>query len=125
MASFDFRDFNITYNGHPRYDIKRLEEDDIIYVVVNKFEMILFTNKGEVLGEPNLGADLYYYLHSTKVSAEYIRKDLISQISDYIPELQGVDYSLEVDFQQHPENYSDMLFIQFKVKEAEVNAFFA
>jgi hypothetical protein len=125
MANFDFKDINITYNGHPRFNINQLEEDDLIYVVVNKFEMILFTNKGEVLGDPDFGGDLYFYLHSTKVSAEFVRKDLINQISNYIPELQGVDYKLEVTFQQSLETYTDMMFIEFKVKEAEVNAFFA
>ena len=48
MAS-SFIDFYIGYPGHPRFRDPELIEDDAIRVIVQKYEMILFTNKGEVL----------------------------------------------------------------------------
>jgi hypothetical protein len=32
-----------------------LIEDDLVRVIVQRYEMIIFTNKGEILNEPNLG----------------------------------------------------------------------
>ena len=83
MAS-SFIDFYIGYPGHPRFRDPELIEDDVIRVIVQKYEMILFTNKGEVFGEPNLGADLYELLHETRLSAESIQSDIISQINRYL-----------------------------------------
>ena len=48
MAEFDFRDFYIGYEGHPRFTINKIITDDIIRVIVQKYEMILFTNKVQV-----------------------------------------------------------------------------
>ena len=48
MAEFDFRDAYIGYVGHPRFTINKIITDDLIRVIVQKYEMILFTNKGEL-----------------------------------------------------------------------------
>ena len=58
-------DFYILYPGHPRYESANLIEDDLIRIVVQKYEMIIFTIKGDVLGDPNFGASLEeLYLHT-------------------------------------------------------------
>ena len=81
MASnFNFIDFYIRYPGHPDYIPLELIEDDVVKVIIQKYEMILFTNKGEVLGEPNFGGDLTLLLHETKLSSESIQGDLMAQI---------------------------------------------
>jgi hypothetical protein len=49
--------------------------------------MIIFTNKGEILNEPNFGEILL--LHETRLSATSIEGDLRAQIADYIPEIDG------------------------------------
>jgi len=124
MANFDFTDFYIKYHGHPSFDDTELIEDEIVKVIVQKYEMILFTNKGEILGNPNFGGDLEVLLHKTKVSARYVEKNLHEQIGEYIPELMGVTYDLAVSFSQNPNNYSDIMFIDFKIRDYEVNAYF-
>ena len=96
MANFDWTDFNIKYLGHPKYNSTELIEDEIVRVIVQKYEMILFTNKGEVLGDPNFGGDLERLLHQTKVSSKYVEKNLNEQISTYIPELTGITYQLNI-----------------------------
>lgn len=121
MAS-SFIDFYIGYPGHPRFRDPELIEDDVIRVIIQKYEMIIFTNKGEVFGEPNLGADLYELLHETRLAAESIQSDIISQINRYIPEIQGIEYTVEVNFYDHPEKHVEYMTVDFTIAGYEVNA---
>lgn len=125
MASFDFSDFYIKYPNHPNFDDTQIIEDEIIRVIIQKYEMILFTNKGEVLGRPTFGGDLERLLHQTRVSARYVEQNLNDQISEFIPELVGISYKLNVRFVPHPERYTDVMFIDFEIRDYQVNAFFA
>ena len=120
MANFNFSDFYLGYPGHPRFRDKELIEDDVIAVIVQKWEMILFTNKGEVFGDPEFGADLPKLLFETKVSATNVENDIRDQISTYIPEIRSIPYKLSVSFYQDPENYQDVMEVFFTIKEYDV-----
>ncbi len=122
MAEFDFRELYIGYKGHPRFTINKIIVDDIIRVIVQKYEMILFTNKGELLGDPDFGCDLERLLFETKISAFAVKKIIKEQIAEYITELTNINYSLEVKFEEDPENYQDVMIINFTVADYEVVA---
>jgi len=123
MASnFNFIDFYIRYPGHPDYIPLELIEDDVVKVIIQKYEMILFTNKGEVLGEPNFGGDLTLLLHETKLSSESVQGELMAQIADYIPEIDKMSYELAVNFYDDPENYQEYMEINFTINGYEVYA---
>jgi hypothetical protein len=124
MANFNFTDFYILYEGHHRYNPNEIIEDEVIEVIIQKYEMILFTSKGELLGDPEFGADLYKYLHETRVSSDFIKSEIISQIESYITEIAGINYVLDVRFVADPERYQDMMFIDFKIKDYEVYSYF-
>ncbi len=125
MANFDFTDFYIRYKGHPTYSPFELIEDEVVRVIVMKVEMILFTDKGEVLGEPNFGADLNQFLHQTRVSADFVKKQIVEQLLIYVPELDNIQYFLNVEFAKNPPDFQDVMFIDFRVQDAEINAYFA
>ena len=123
MASnFNFIDFYIRYPGHPDYIPLELIEDDVVKVIIQKYEMILFTNKGEVLGEPNFGGDLTLLLHETKLSSESIQGELMAQIADYIPEIDNMNYELVVNFYDDPERYQEYMEINFTINGYQVYA---
>ena len=84
--------------------------------------MVLFTNKGEVLGDPNFGANLPELLFQTKVSDTYVKDVINEQIGTYIPELLNTNYTLNVVFVQDPENYQDIMFVNLKVADYDVYA---
>jgi phage baseplate assembly protein W len=84
--------------------------------------MILFTNHGELLGDPNFGGNLEELLYETKVSATYVESQLNGQIVEYIPEIADIGYKLEAVFAQDTENYQEMLFINFELKDYKVFA---
>lgn len=120
MANFNFTDFYLGYPGHPRFRSLDLIEDDVIRVIVQKWEMILFTNKGEVFFDTEFGGDLPYYLHQTRLSSDTIEKDLKQQIASYIPEISGIDYVLTVSFFEDPERYQEYMEVYFQIKDLDV-----
>ncbi len=124
VENFNFTDFYILYEGHPRYNTSEIIEDEVIEVILQKYEMILFTGKGELFGDPRFGADLDRFLHETRVSSDFVKSEITTQIELYIPEIAGINYELEVRFTVNPESYSDMMFIDFKIKDYEVYSYF-
>jgi hypothetical protein len=122
MADINFIDFYIGYPGHPKFRNPEVIEDDVIRVIIQKYEMILFTNKGDLFGDTNFGADLPILLHQTRLSADSIEEDIGSQIERYIPEINGIEYELDVEFFEHPENYQEYMIIHFKIRDYEVYA---
>ena len=123
MSNFNFIDFYIGYPGHPRYRTPDIIEDDVLRVIIQKYEVIIFTNKGELLGDPNFGADLVKLLHETRISAESVEVDIKAQIADYIPEIDGLEYELSVEFLEDPERYQEVMVINFTLNGYQVDAF--
>jgi hypothetical protein len=122
MAAVDFTDFYILYKDHPRYVPKELIEDEVVNVIIQKYEMILFTNKGEVMGDPEFGANLLELLYQTKVSESYVISTIDEQIAKYVPELANSNYTLNVVFVQDPENYQDIMFVNLKIADYSIYA---
>lgn len=120
--AYNFTDFYIEYPGHPRFNDTQIIEDDLIRIILQKWEMIIFTNKGELFCEPNFGGDLQKYLHETRLSAETIEDSLKGQINAYIPELNSITYTLSVNFYDDPERYQEYMTIEFQLSEYSVYA---
>lgn len=125
MANFNFTDFYLGYPGHPRFKNLALIEDEVIRVIVQKWEVILFTNKGEVFCDMDFGGDLPRYLHETKLSSETIEADLMLQIGAYIPELKNINYTLKVTFFDDPERFQECMEVYFQVRDLDVYFVFA
>jgi hypothetical protein len=120
--AFDFSDFYIEYLGHPRFNDTQIIEDDVIRVIIQKWEMIIFTNRGELFCDPDFGGDLPRYLHETRLSAETIEAELRNQIGKYIVELETITYTLKVSFYDDPERYQEWMEIYFKIADYDVYA---
>ena len=119
MPTASIEDFNIRYPEHPKYDSNRITEDRTIEFIIQKLELILFTNKGEVLDDPDFGINLEYYLWSTNVPVDKIRSDIIDQINTYIPELNLLPYN--IDTQIFEGTSKDILYINVTIKDTIVN----
>lgn len=120
MSNFNFTDFYIGYPGHPRFKDPGLIEDDIIRIIIQKYEMIIFTTKGEVFGDLDFGTNLEELLFETKVSSEVVEAIIEGQISNYINELNGINYTLTVSFFEDPERYQDYMEITFSIRDYDV-----
>lgn len=119
MPTADIKDLNIRGTKHPKYNSNRILEDRPIEFVIQKLEMILYTNKGDILGDPDFGANLEYYLWSTNVPVSKIERELINQIDTYIPELNNYDYTLNLELFEG--TIRDILFINIRIKDKEVD----
>jgi hypothetical protein len=115
----DYKDFYIRGSSHPNYeDYKALEEESLIKVIVQKLEMALFTNKGDLYGDPYAGADLEYYLWSLTVPSTEVKKKVTEQIRTYIPELDDMGYSLDVKIYEG--TLRDIMYLDFKINEYNI-----
>lgn len=114
MALKDVKDLVIRYDGHPKYESNRIIEDDEIEVIVQKLEMILFTTKGEVLGDLNIGVNLEYYLWQTRITSGNLKSKIAEQISSYIPELDVIGYSFNLELFEG--TLRDILYLNFEIK---------
>ena len=120
MAEFDFKDHYIGYLGHPKFIVNKIIEDDVIRVVIQKYEMLLFTNKGELLGKPDFGCDLQKLLFETRIAKSGVKTIIIEQINKYIPEIRNINYILDVQFSTDPENFQEVMEIFFTISDYEV-----
>jgi hypothetical protein len=120
--ALDFTDFYIEYPGHPRFRDLQIIEDDVVRIILQKWEMILFTNKGELFFDPNFGGDLEKLLHETRLSAETIENDLKGQINSYISELNAVPYTLKVTFYEDPERHQEYMEVYFSIADYDIYA---
>ena len=76
--------------------------------------MILFTNKGEVLSDINMGCNLEYYLWQTRITTGNLKSKVEEQIATYIPELVRMGYTLDV--QLFEGTLQDILYLNFVIK---------
>jgi hypothetical protein len=110
----DFKDFYIRGEKSLKYVVNKMIESEVIDVVVQKLEMLLFTNTGEVYGQPEFGADLEYYLWQTDVTVKDLKSMIISQIGTYIPELETMGYQLNINVYEG--SVQDILVLDFIIK---------
>ena len=122
MINKDNNDFYIKYADYPGFIENKVYVSDPLDVVLNKIEMILFTNKGEVLGDPDFGADLERYVFNTKVNEVVLRQIIEAQFNTYIPELTANSYNIDITFMQDGVKYQDMALIVINVAGQEIAA---
>ena len=110
----DYKDLYIKYDGHPRFQSTKIVEDDVVEIIVQKLEVTLFSNKGSLFGEPNMGCDLEYYLWETKLPTNEIKEIVEEQINTYVPELNMIGYTFDVLIYEG--TYRDILYLNFVIK---------
>ncbi len=119
----DISTLYIRYNGHPRYSSGAIITDNYIDVIFNKMEMILFTNKGELLSDPDFGADITRYLWDTFASVDFIKEKIYQQVDKYIPELIRSSYNLNVYI--YKGDTRDIGVIEITINDNELLAYYS
>lgn len=83
----------------PNYDPTQIEIEDDLFNFVQYIEMILTTNRGDVFGAPELGANLEAYLWNQQVSAGTIKSEISRQVFQLCPNLSArIAFDVEVQF---------------------------
>jgi len=115
----DHNDFYIKSDTNPNFEEDKLIEEELINIIIQKLEMIIYSNTGDLYGDPSLGSDQEYYLWSTSIPSSEIKKKLHNQISLYIPELKEIGYSIDIDI--YNGTIKDIMYIKFKINEYNMN----
>jgi len=110
----DWKDLTIRWDGHQKYIYGKVTENDLIEVIVQKLEMILFTKSGEIYGQLTLGANIEYYLWETKINADIIKTKVKEQITEFVHELDLIGY--DIDLKILPGSIQDIMEINIKIK---------
>jgi hypothetical protein len=69
----------------PNFDRKKLQSQTEIAQLLTQIETILFTSKGDVLGDPNFGANLEDLLFEFNLNEETIQASIERQLATYCP----------------------------------------
>lgn len=117
MSSFgDYTDFDIRWQGHPKYNVDSILQSDLVEVIVQKLEMILFTTTSDVLGQEcfELGANLEYYLWETSLSNVNIKQKIEDQIAQFVPEISSLGFDLKLELFEG--TYQDIMQLNFTIQ---------
>lgn len=122
MPAKNTKDLNIRGINHPKYNSTRILEDRPIELIIQKLENILFSNKGDVFGDPDFGCDLQFYLWRTDAPKESIQRNIHEQINKYIPEINQYNYSVNLDLYQG--TVKDIMYVNIKIEETSVTVIY-
>lgn len=125
MAKVDnFSDLTIRWQGHPKYRSNKIIEDQIIEVIVQKLEMLLFTTENEVYGQDSIGfgIGLEKYLWETRISNNIIENKIKKSITNWIPELDIMGYDLVMNIFEG--TVRDIMELNFTIKGYNVTFIF-
>jgi len=112
ISEFWFRD-----PSDPRHRSDKIETGSELEMVLNQIRMILLTNKGEVLGNYNLGLDLESHLFETGFRGDTIRKEFLAQIQHYI---KNTSYNIDVEFDFSTDGVKDTIYLYITLNKQRV-----
>jgi hypothetical protein len=107
------REIYIINQFEPGYEAFKIEERDSVKTLVQKLRMIMFTRKGEILGDPFFGISLEDLLFEFGFSANELKIEFDKQITAYIPEAGEFDLKLDINFV--PGTVRDVAYIDIYV----------
>ncbi len=115
------RDIYAIPEEEPRYKDNVLEITGELDEIIQQVDMILFTNKGDVLCTPEFGCNLGRYLFDTTYNEQLIRQLVMEQINDYIY-LDG-SYKVDVDVNFLKWDYNVAMVVDLNINNKKVASY--
>lgn len=84
--------------GDPNYRSTEVQTNDEVQQLITQIETILFTNKGEVLGDVDFGCSLNDLLYTLNANEVAIRNEINRQISKHCPLSSKYNVKTEIVF---------------------------
>lgn len=103
------------------FESDRLEVKDEIETIIGKIRTLMFTRRGDVLGNPDFGVDVESYIFETFFDQNGITNDLRNQMYRYIPE--AGRYNLEVAVNLVQGTHKDDIVIDIIINREKVLGF--
>lgn len=106
-------DFYIRVKGDPNYDPTKIHSESELSQLLTQIETMLFTNKGEVLGEPEFGANLEDLVYSLGYNEGQIKDVINYQMLNYVP--LASKYSTQTTVEFYKGNVRDIAQINITI----------
>jgi len=78
-------EFYVKNIGEPNYKSDVMQQDSELSMLLTQIQTMLFTRKGEVLGQPNFGANLEDYVYELRYNDYQLKTVIDNQITEFIP----------------------------------------
>lgn len=95
------RDFYLRVEADPAFRPGQFEVYDELESALQQIKMTLFTNKGEVLGEPDFGLQVEKYLFEFSIDPFLLTREAGDQINRYVGEARKRNITVK------PASYND------------------
>lgn len=106
----------------PSYKPDVLEINDEIEALISQVKMVIGTNKGEVLGEPEFGFDLEGMLFTTDFFMLPFNTMITTQVKEYCEIAQA--YPVSVDAYEYPvDAFRSAVILDIKIDEKSAFGF--
>lgn len=106
-------EFYVKDIGEPRYQSDKLQQDEELTMLLTQIETILFTRKGEVLGDENFGANLEDYVYALSYNDFMIKKTIKDQLKLYVPLAKKYNVQVEAEFTHESDRH--VMFVDIVV----------
>ena len=106
-------DFYVRVKGDPNYDQTKVHSESELSQLIGQIETMLFTNKGDVLGEPQFGANLEDLVYSLSYNESQIAAVIETQMEIYVP--LAVKYNVQTTVEFYKGNIRDIAQINIEI----------
>jgi len=106
-------EFYVKSLNDPNYSPGKMQQDDDISMLLTQIETILYTKKGEVLGDPEFGASLEEYVYEFRYNDFLLKRVIEEQITNYVP--LATRYPVDVNINFTTEVDRHVLFVDITV----------
>jgi hypothetical protein len=97
----------------PGFNPQALETSNELEALLTKIRMIIFTSRGEVLGNPSFGLSLEEQLFELNANNVMLERSLTDQLAAYVPE--AGKYKVDVSIKFQPGEVRDFCFLDIYI----------
>jgi len=115
------RDIYAIPEEESRYKENALEITGELDEIIQQVDMILFTNKGDVLCMPEFGCNLGRYLFDTSFNESHIKQIIMEQIRNFIY-LDG-SYNVDVDVKFVKWDFNVAMIVDLNINNKKVASY--
>jgi hypothetical protein len=106
------REIYLRDNSDPKYNSGLLETNDDLEALLSKIRMLLYSNRGEVLGFPELGMDLENEIFELSLNEQVIRDRFYAQLAKFVPETQ---FKIDLEFERQQDQVETIVFMYITI----------
>jgi len=108
---YRYMEFYVKEIGEPNFSPDKLQQDAELSMLMTQIETILFTRKGDVLGDLEFGASLEDYVYELRYNDFQLKKVINEQIAQYVPLAQKYSVDIQVDYAKEVDRHAVFLDI--------------